>query len=424
MIKHLYIHWPFCRKKCSYCDFASFPNKNNDLIKKYHTALCNEIKHTTFDGQQSSEKNSKPSISTIFFGGGTPSIYPIPLLEELFSLLNEKFCLKNLEEATIEANPASTTEEKLAAWKSFGINRLSAGVQILDEKILESVNRFQKNSDVINFLEIAPKYFENISVDLILGLPGTTSKIWFDTLDYLTSKPIKHMSVYFLTLYEKTPLYRQIKDKMLSLPSEDWLVSTYEKTISYLENQGNTPNKSFFQYEISNFSKPGYNSLHNKAYWDRKPYRGFGLSAASFLGENKRLVNSKNLLEYVDYWSKRPFSANDRSAGQLDQGKPCYEEEILTADQVFLEKLMLGLRQKAGINLHDVVYFLEVSPPKRYHLPRRSESLEPLLQKKRLVLEKKIEDLEKRGFISKKNGRISLTTRGMILENEIILSLL
>jgi oxygen-independent coproporphyrinogen-3 oxidase len=353
-------------------------------MKKYHNMLCNEIRSCGLNPPAG--KSSK--IKTIFFGGGTPSRYPLALLKELFQVIAEPLdtiasrslgANGGLEEVTIETNPGDVTPEHLETWKALGINRLSIGVQILDEKILHNVNRYQTNQSVENILALAPKYFENISVDLILGLPGTTTKIWFDTVKYLISKPISHISVYFLTLYEQTKLYSKVETGEILLPNEDLLVKTYEKTIPLLEKHG------FFQYEISNFAKPGRESLHNKSYWNGSPYRGFGLSAASLSIEKKkdtfvkkRLVNSKNLVEYLDHWGKNK------------------QVEILTPGQAFLEELMLGLRQQSGIDLQRVVYSNKEN----------------------------ISQLKKRGLIEEKDGRLFLTIRGMVLENEVLMKLM
>lgn len=376
MYKHIYIHWPFCDKKCWYCDFISF-EQHQPFVHQYHTALCSEITHadTPFS-----------PISTLFIGGGTPSRYPLPLIKELFATLRNKFDLQGLEEATIESNPGDVTQEHLETWKSLGINRLSIGVQILDEVILQNVNRIQKNDDVYRLLDIAPRYFDSLSVDLILGLPGTTDEAWFKTLEYVTSQGISHISVYFLTIYEKTPLYFKLQEKKLTIPSEDWMVDTYTKTIQILEA------KSFCQYEISNFSRPGYESIHNRAYWNRIPYKGFGLSAASFDGK-KRLVNSKNLVEYLDCCEHKK--------------SPVAFEEVLSPQESLLEELMLGLRQKTGLDLQRMVYFLEVLSPNRDVSPGE-----------------KIAQLKENGLVEIKNNRIFLTVSGMFLENEIIVNLL
>lgn len=384
--KHLYIHWPFCRKKCWYCDFISF-EQHQAFELQYHGALCNEI--TSFSKE-------KKEIDTLFLGGGTPSLYKLELLQDLFNVLDERFALQAIQEATIEVNPGDVTEEHLKTWISLGINRLSIGVQILDENILRRVNRYQRNSDVIQLLEMAPQYFDNISIDLILGLPGTTSKIWFDTVEYIVAQPINHLSVYFLTIYEKTPLYFKIcpnsalYDKKISLPDENWLVETYEKTIKMLAERG------FSQYETSNFAKQGCESMHNKAYWNRLPYQGFGLSAASFDGK-RRLVNSNNLKKYIDYWGQ--------NAGQ----KPV-SEEALCENDVFLEELMLGLRQKTGVDLQRMLYSLK--------------RVFPTTKEKSEELEKKLLDLKKQGLIEEKNGCFFLTTRGMFLGDEIVIKLL
>lgn len=375
--KHLYIHWPFCKRKCWYCDFTSFPEKES-FIESYHSMLCEEIKQFA-NGQE---------IETIFFGGGTPSLYPLPLLENLFGILRSNFSLSRSKEITIEVNPyfakaskgkpQSATEEKLEAWKNIGINRLSIGIQTLDENVLRSVNRYQSDESVMNLLDIAPKYFDNISVDIILGLPEVTEKIWQKTLNFIVERPISHVSVYFLTLYEKTPLAQKVAAKKIILPDESLIMKRFESTIDLLQNHG------FEQYETSNFARPGMESLHNKAYWNRAPYRGFGLSAASFDGK-KRFVNTHNLQQYVTSYEK------ERT------------EEVLSKSQAFLEELMLGLRQKTGVGLQRMVYFLSIA--------------------KQSTFRKKLENLKTQNLIREYDNHIFLTRRGVVLENEVIVQL-
>ncbi len=368
-MKHFYIHLPFCSKKCSYCDFISF-EQHSKFIPEYHNALIKEIKDF-------SKINKSKEIKTIFIGGGTPSIYPLELLKDIFETLTN-FNTENLEEVTIESNPEDITQKHLETWKELGVNRLSIGVQILDEEILKNQNRIQKNKSVIDLLSLAPKYFDNISVDLILGLPGTNSNIWFETLETITSSKIQHISIYFLTVYKKTPLYFNIKNKSILLPREKWLIKTYEKTIKFLKN------RDFLQYEISNFSKPNFESIHNKAYWNRVPYRGFGVSASSFDGK-KRFINSSNLIEF------------------MNNCKPKHEE-ILNKNDIVLEEIMLGLRQMEGIDLQRMLYLLD--------------------GEKQEVIKGKISRLKQRGLIEEKNEKISLTTKGLPLSDEITLSLL
>jgi len=373
----------------------------------YHKALCNEIKHYA-------RTHEKQEITTIFFGGGTPSLYPPPLLTELFELLNQTFNLDNTSEITLEVNPGTVSKHRLKTWKRLGINRLSIGVQLLEENVLRSVNRHQTNQSVTNLLSPdgkfgAPNYFDNLSVDLILGLPGSTRKMWFDTLTYLVEQPISHISIYFLMVHKETPLYKHVKTKRLSLPEEALLVITYLETIKFLEK------RNLLQYEISNFARPGRESLHNKAYWSRKSYRGFGLHASSFDGK-KRRTNTKNLQNYIDCWSSlEQNSSTDRSHGPARQ---CSTQEILTPENVFLEKLMLGLRQKAGIDLQDMLYSLE----KRFE--KRAEQDNNLLPQQVAAFENNIAMLKKQGLLREENGRAYLTARGMVLENEVILKLL
>ena len=385
--KSIYIHWPFCKNKCRYCDFVSFAG-HEGFEKKYHDALLREI--ILFSKSLTNKKSEKTfnvneKIKSIFIGGGTPSLYPLNLLEELVRTLKIHFPFDELEEFTIEGNPRDITENMLRVWSDLGINRLSMGVQVLDDNALKKLNRFQNKKDVFKVMEIAPKYFSNISVDLILGLPGVSKQKWMETLNQVVSWPLKHISVYFLTVYEKTPLYFDVKSGLINLIKENEQLSLYKRTVEILKQNG------FEQYETSNFAKHGFESIHNVAYWDRLPYRGFGLSASSFDGVN-RFTNIKKLSDYLKNVEK-----NDKSSDP-------YFFEKLTLDQVVLETVMLGLRQRKGLDLHRVLYLL-----------KRFQKVEFLHN---------IKSLESRGLISVKEGKLVLTFKGILLENEIVLRLL
>lgn len=375
--EHLYIHWPFCSKKCHYCDFVAFQN-HEQFQDVYHETLCFEIESFSrlVDGQ-------KTSIKTIFLGGGTPSLYDVIDMANLFRLIRNNYDLSSLQEASIEVNPADVTEERLEAWQDCGINRLSMGVQALDDDLLSRLNRRQRIADVLRAIKLAPKYFERISVDLILGLPGVSGEKWKETLACVVEWPIQHISIYFLTIHEKTPLYFKIERGEHILPPDDTVINMFEYSIDFLAKHG------FFQYEISNFAKKGYESVHNKAYWDRKHYKGFGIGASSFDGES-RFVNHKNLSEYLSLY---------KNASKL-----VYEtKEVLLKDQELLEYLMLSLRQRDGLDLHHVVYLLEEDKKSRF-LSQVQELLEAQL-------------------VELKGGRLCLTPKGMLLENEIIMRL-
>lgn len=378
--KHLYIHWPFCKNRCHYCDFVAF-EKHDEFFKPYHKALLEEIRRYA----QTLKKENR-TVTTLFFGGGTPSMYPLPLLKELFEVLNELFTL-DLEESTIEVNPSGITEKHLACWRSLGINRLSIGVQVLDDDVLKKLNRLQTTADVQNLMKLAPSYFDNVSVDLIMGLPGISEQTWQKTLDAAMKWPIKHISIYMLMVYEKTKLYFKIKKGEIVLPEDDQVASLYVSTVDFLKAHG------FDRYEMSNFAQPNFESRHNKAYWDRSSYRGFGISAASFDG-TIRYTNIKNLTSYLEAYSP----------SQIDKKLSYHSTEKITSQQLFTEELMLGLRQSEGLDLQRVVYLLSVDEQTTF------------LQQLQL--------LKSHGLIEDYGGSVRLSTAGMMLENEIVLSLL
>jgi oxygen-independent coproporphyrinogen III oxidase len=381
--KYFYIHWPFCKNKCHYCDFISF-EKHEEFKQEYHFSLCKEVERFSHQCMLDSKKSKEDfEVGTIFFGGGSPSLYPRTLMEELFKILDDNFNLKKLQEVTIEINPADVTEEKLKSWADFGINRLSVGVQVLDDEVLHNLNRKQSKQNVYNLINLAPRYFDSISIDLILGLPGVTPLIWQNTLQTIVNWPITHISVYLLTVYEYTPLFFKIQDKTIKLAKEEQLIAQYEYTVNFLEKN------DFEQYEISNFAKSGFESIHNKAYWDLKPYKGFGLAAASFNGQT-RFVNEKNLIKYLQ-------RCNDPSRNVF-----CSKEN-LNRKQKILEKLMLDLRQKKGLDLQYMLYFLSSV--------EKTKFLDGL------------EALKLQSLIRIEGKRAYLTLKGMLLENEVILKL-
>lgn len=373
----LYIHWPFCSSKCYYCDFVAFA-QHDQFQDVYHQMLLKEIEHFIKYDQL-----YNPNISTIFLGGGTPSLYPLPLLEELFELLKKHFNMKNIVECTLEANPADIDEERLDAWMELGINRLSVGVQVLDDDVLMKLNRRQRTRDVLRAFQLIPKYIKNWSSDLILGLPGVYAERWEETLKQVVAAQGTHVSIYFLTVHEKTPLYFKVNQGQFQLHDDDLLIDQHERAVTFLAQHG------FEQYEISNFARPGFQSLHNKAYWDLKPYKGFGVGSSSYDGNN-RFTNQKNLSRYLQVVRDETFDTLS-------------EWENLSDEQKILEALMLGLRQTAGMDLQHVIYLFP--------------------EHQRGVFTAKLAALQDAGFIGEREGKVMLTHKGMILENEVILKL-
>ena len=342
-------------------------------MERYHKILTKEI--IQFADQQ----NKKLPLDTIYFGGGTPSTYPDHLLLDTFGILRGNFVFSDNLEVTIEVNPGTVRPEQLSLWRDIGINRMSVGVQSLKDDVLQRLNRLQKAEDVYSLLKIAPAHFDNISVDIILGLPGVSSDDWKHLLNELVTWPIKHVSMYVLEVHDNTPLFFKVKTKKVTLPCDDEIVDLYYWSRNFLADHG------LQQYEVSSFAREGYQSKHNTVYWERKPYKGFGLGACSFDGA-RRFQNEKNLMKYME-------------GVERGDDVTIFAEE-LTQEQVRLEYMMLGLRRVKGV-LWD-------------------ELKNNLTQEREVELNNKIRDLLDCNFIKENDGRLQLTPAGLVVENEII----
>jgi oxygen-independent coproporphyrinogen-3 oxidase len=372
----LYIHWPFCPYKCHFCPFVAIAS-HDEYMEQYHKALITEIKSFA------QTLPDRLHLKTIFFGGGTPSTYPDHLLLDTFATLKDVFDFDPDIEISIEVNPGTVRKEQLALWQRLGINRLSIGVQSLKDTVLSTLNRHQKAQDVRTLVVQAASLFPMLSVDLILGLPGVSRIEWQDTLAEVVTWPINHISIYFLTVHEETPLYFKVKTNRVTLPSDDDMVDTYHWTCNFLAQH------DLQQYEISNFARANKMSKHNTTYWERKAYKGFGLGACSFDGIN-RLQNEKNLMRYME---------------GVEQGKNIIIfAESLTSKQIHLERLMLGLRRSCGISSHELLQ--ELSAQEQSHF---------LMQKEVLIAQQ---------LLIEKDGALALTPNGLVVENEVITKLI
>jgi oxygen-independent coproporphyrinogen-3 oxidase len=349
---------------------------HEQFMTQYHQALLGEIE------QNISFLPEKPALKTIYFGGGTPSTYPIPLLLDTSATLRRYFHFDESTEVTIEVNPGTVTPELLSVWSEIGVNRLSIGVQSLKDVVLKSLNRHQTRADVERLLQEASRIFKNLSVDFILGLPDISDEEFKDMIRQAMNWPIQHISIYFLTVHEDTPLYFKVTSNKVKLPPDDAMVDLYNWTVDYLGQHG------FMQYEISNFAKKGFESIHNAAYWQRKPYRGFGLGACSFNG-TVRFQNSKNLGKYIQ------ASTDKQSVVEMS--------EELTESQIMLEKLMLGLRQVRGVSISQYVPSLSKERQNRFF--------------------ETVKILENAQLLVCQNDSIRLTPKGYAVENEITLKL-
>jgi oxygen-independent coproporphyrinogen-3 oxidase len=308
----LYLHIPFCHARCGYCDFVTFTGKE-DQIDRYVQALYDEIK--AYDGS---------TISTIFFGGGTPSVLEGPQLRKILSTIQTHLSLQPGAEITLEANPESITLEKLQAWRSAGVNRLSIGLQAYDDVLLKSMGRLHTVKEFENAYQAARAAgFSNLNIDLIYGFPGQTLSGWTQTLRSSIALKPAHISLYALGIEEHTPFGAAGVQVDVDLQAE-----MYATARAYL------PANRYGQYEISNFAQAGKECRHNLIYWRGENYLGLGVGAVGCV-DGLRWENQKNLPAYY----------RDLTAGRL----PRQSEERLDAKTQKFERLMLGLRLREGL---------------------------------------------------------------------------
>lgn len=323
----IYIHIPFCKRKCYYCDFISYPGKMN-LASKYIEALCKEIQQFDF---------SKYNVTTIYIGGGTPSFIETENIEKIFEILRKK--LKNNEtkfenvEITIEVNPGTTDIKKLKLYKEIGINRLSIGLQCVQDKLLKQIGRIHTYKQFLDTYKIAKEVgYNNINVDLMIGLPNQSIQDIKESLDKITSLNPTHISVYSLIVEEGTVIENQIKHGLINLPDEELERNMYWYVKDYLEL------KNYNQYEISNFSKIGFESKHNLNCWNQEQYIGFGIAAHSYI-KNIRFGNTEKLEKYIENVEAGNFKLNRNI------------EEKQTKEEQEKEFMMLGFRKIKGVNI-------------------------------------------------------------------------
>lgn len=316
-MKSAYIHIPFCSKICSYCDFCKmFYNKK--FVQQYLDALKEEVE----------KKYNNEELKTIYIGGGTPSCLSIDELKKLFEI-TKKIKLEESNEFTIEANVNDITEEKLILFKEHGVNRLSIGIETINEKYFSFLNREARKDEITEKIKIAKKYFQNINIDLMYAFPKETINELCNDLEFVVSLNPEHISIYSLIIEEHTKIYL---DNITPI-DEETDSKMYYKIISFLKKYG------YKHYEISNFCKEGYESKHNLTYWNNEKYYGFGLGASGYI-DNYRYTNTRSLSKYVN-------------------GNYIYEKEIMSKEINMENELILGLRKTKGIDKN--VFFSKYS---------------------------------------------------------------
>lgn len=373
----LYLHVPFCRQKCLYCDFASYAGYSEETMERYTQAVCREIAARRKEARQMSP------TATIYFGGGTPSVLPEDCLEQLVAALRRYGFWQQPQEATIEVNPGTANLDKLRLLRQLGFDRVSFGVQSLNDDELCTIGRIHNGQQALETVAWARQAgFERISCDLIYGLPGQTLASLRANLHGLTELGIEHLSVYGLIVEEETPLARLVTQGRLLLPDEDLCADMYELVQQYLQQQG------FERYEVSNYAKNGQYSRHNLVYWCYHPYIAFGAAACGFDGHVRRTA-AANVETYI------------ASVLQNTQADKLYNTERLTAAEMLGEFMFMGLRCVRGADLAEAQARFGVDVMARF-----GQELKPFLEQDLLCLES--------------DGRyLRLTPQGMAVGNRI-----
>ncbi|WP_271765804.1 radical SAM family heme chaperone HemW [Aquimarina algiphila] len=320
----IYIHIPFCKQACHYCDFhfSTSMKKKDEMI----TALCDEIL------LRKSEIDPNENIETIYFGGGTPTVLSIEELTRIIEVIYKNYSVIQNPEITVEANPDDLTEEKIKLLSSSDVNRLSIGIQSFFQEDLQLMNRAHNANEAKECLAMASQYFENISIDLIYGIPNMSIDQWKQNIQVAMDFKVPHISCYALTVEPRTALKKLIQNGKIEPVSDDLAQEHFEILVDTLENRG------FVHYELSNFGKPGYFSKNNTAYWIGKNYLGIGPSAHSFNGK-QRSWNINNNIKYIK---------------ALQQQQILREVEDLSKTDRYNEYIMTGLRTIWGVSLQKI----------------------------------------------------------------------
>ncbi len=367
----LYIHIPFCVSKCRYCDFPSFSGMQ-EYFDDYAEAMCREMKMIR-------ERHGTLPVDTVYCGGGTPSLLSVEQITKIINTMSEMFIIKKNSEITIEANPGTVTAEKAKAYRELSFNRISIGLQAAQNKLLRFMGRIHTADMFINCIDLVKDYgFYNINADIIFGIPTQTMEDWNKTLQIIGKIDITHVSCYSLKLEENT-LWYDMDRKGILPPVDDILEREMcYRAVSSLEQSG------FYQYEVSNFSKPGFESKHNSKYWSGLPYIGIGAAAHSFMG-NVRTANITNPIEYIQCIKKDNLP-------QAIGNEVGFEERLS-------ERLILGLRFIKGVSLDQLL--------QEFGWKALSGHIQ------------KIELLKKRNLVSVDGGMLKLTRKGLDYANQV-----
>ena len=383
----LYVHIPFCQTKCPYCDFNTYA-RIEDLIPRYVDALQTEISLW-------GALLHRPPLETVFFGGGTPSYLPTNRIVAILEAIRGSFGVSVDAEISLEANPGDLTPAKLSALRRAGVNRLSIGVQSLDDKLLETLGRRHSAADARRSYHAAiDAGFDNVSIDLMYGLPYQTLQGWRDTLDGALSLGPPHVSMYCLTLEPGTPLAQWVQLGKVPEPDPDLAADMYELAEELMGQGG------YRHYEISNWARPGFPSRHNLIYWRNQAFLGVGPGAHSYLG-GFRFANLKSPREYIERLDSRPpLPKASGPVGEIIASVPVVDTvEAIGPRLEMAETMMMGLRLDTGIISEDFARRFGRSPAEAYP--------------------DDVADLAALGLLETSDGALKLTPRGRMLGNEV-----
>lgn len=371
----VYVHIPFCKSKCLYCDFPSYEGLLEAFSKEYVNALCCEINSNALFFSQ---------VKSIFFGGGTPTLLSCEQFTRIVDALKRKGAwFGDEQERTCEANPGTIDVEKLSCLLELGFNRLSLGVQSFSDELLARIGRIHSSKQAIDAVKAAQATgWKNISVDLMYGLPGQSLEDLQYSLKQAIDLGVQHMSVYSLIVEEDTLLEKLVLEKKMVLPLEDVENEMYDWVNNFL------PNNGYVRYEVSNYALDGFCSRHNIVYWKYLPYKGFGVAACSFDGMSR----TSNSLDVKDYIYK------------MVNGKSFYEKECIDKKYLMAEYMFMGLRMVEGVDVEAFKFRFD----------------EDIFVVYGAEIDKNIQD----GFLQLKNTKIMLTELGMKMGNKIFLTFL
>jgi oxygen-independent coproporphyrinogen III oxidase len=368
----LYIHIPFCQRKCRYCSFVSYAGRENDMANYIH-ALNRELK-LRLPGYK---------IRTLYFGGGTPSLLAIEQIESILETVNSISGTGEIEELSLEANPGMVDIDYLRALRKAGINRLSLGIQSFDDNELALLGRIHNSEQARRSIGYAREAgFDNLNLDIICGIPGQSRDSFEHTLTEAINIRPEHISLYPLTLEEDTPMWHSIQSGEIPPPDADLAADQYELAEKLLADAG------FVHYEISNWARSGFACRHNLVYWLCRPYIGVGVAAHSYI-DSYRMANTPDLDKYLASFSPE----NDNPLNALEMKEP------INLDLVLSESIIMGLRLCNGININGLNSRFGINFTDCYHKP--------------------LEEMTELGLLEVEDGNLRLTAKGRLLGNEV-----